>query len=291
MSGLKQLKLRIAGVQSTRKVTKAMQLVAASKLRRAQEAAQAARPYAAALATVLANLRAAAGHEVDELPLLVGNGRDDRVLLLVITSDRGLCGGFNAAVVRAARAEYGALVEAGRQVRIQCIGRKGYDALARLYPQAVEAPLSFRSVKRIGYAEAKLAAETVLSGFAGDRFDVCRMVSSHFRSVLLQEPTVAPLLPVADAPGGAKAGEAVYEFEPDPVAILSDLLPRSIAARIYSALLDSAAGEQAARMSAMDNASRNAERMTKALTLTYNRTRQANITKELIEIISGAEAL
>ncbi len=294
MSGLKQLKLRIVGVKATRKVTKAMQLVAASKLRRAQEAADMARPYAAAVGRVMGNVRAAVGADVAQTPLLFGHDVASNVtqthLLIVFTADRGLCGGFNAQVLRAVRAEAAKRQAAGHNVRFLCVGRKGYEALARLYPSQVEPLVSYKSIKRIGYAQAQEVAQLALKGFEAVKYHQCALVYAHFVNVLSQVPTVLPLLPLPSNESETAAAE-VYDFEPNPQRLLLDLLPRAVTATVFSALLDAVAGEQAARMSAMDNASRNADRMVKSLSLLYNRTRQANITRELIEIISGAEAL
>jgi F-type H+-transporting ATPase subunit gamma len=296
MSGLKQLKLRITGVKATRKVTKAMQLVAASKLRRAQEAADMARPYAGAINRVMGNLQTALGDDAAQLPLLCGHilpaQQKQTHLLIVLTADRGLCGGFNAQVLRAVRAEATKREQQGHNVRFLCVGRKGYEALVRLYPQQVEPLISYKSLKRIGYAQAHEVAQQVLQGFNLQKYHQCALVYARFINVLLQTPTVAQLLPLpANADAAPTDATLVYDFEPNPQRLLADLLPRAVTAKVFSAMLDAVAGEQAARMSAMDNASRNADRMVKSLTLRYNRTRQANITRELIEIISGAEAL
>ncbi len=294
MPSLKDLKNRINSVKSTRKITKAMQMVAAAKLRRAQEAAEAGRPYADRLNRVLGRL--ADGANPDTAPkLLAGTGKDDTHLVIVATAERGLCGGFNSSIVRLARVRIRELQSQGKTVKILTIGRKGRDQLRRDYSSLLVHHVDLSGVKRVGYADAQKIATDVLSRFAEDEFDVATLFYNRFQSVISQIPTAKQLVPATfERPEGEEeqAGTPVpYEYEPEEEAILADLLPRAIATQIFTALLENAASEQGARMSAMDNATRNAGDLIDRLTLEYNRSRQAAITKELIEIISGAEAL
>lgn len=294
MPSLKDLRNRINAVKQTRKITSAMKLVAASKLRRAQEHAVAARPYGERLAAMLANLARAVKDTPEGPKLLVGTGREDVHLLVVATADRGLCGSFNSSIVRGARRRIRELQEQGRTVKLVCIGRKGRDMLRREYGDLiVEYVDGIAGKRRIEYADAAAVAERLVRRFEAGEFDVCSIVFNRFKSVLVQQTTERQLIPVPAAEGTEESGDggAIYEFEPDERTILEDLLPRNLAVQIYSALLENAAGEQGARMTAMDNATRNAGEMIDKLTLYYNRTRQAMITKELMEIISGAEAL
>jgi F-type H+-transporting ATPase subunit gamma len=295
MASLKELRNRIASVKATQKITKAMQMVAAAKLRRAQAAAEAARPYAERMGNVLAGLAASLKGMEGGSPLMVGTGKQDVHLLIVATADRGLCGGFNSSIVRIAREHARRLVSEGKEVKILCVGRKGFDQLRRTHRDRIIDTISLRDVKTLGFGDARAIAERVLEMFEAGEFDVATLFYARFRSVVSQIPTAQQLIPAEvpeqaeeDAPSGPVA---VYEYEPDEIEILQDLLPRNIAVQIFRALLENAASEQGARMSAMDNATRNAGEMIDKLTLTYNRTRQAQITKELIEIISGAEAL
>ncbi|WP_308911736.1 F0F1 ATP synthase subunit gamma [Pseudokordiimonas caeni] len=296
MPSLKDLKVRIKSVKSTQKITKAMKMVAASKLRRAQEAAEAARPYAERMEKVLAGLGLAVKDQPGASPLLVGTGKDDVELVIVATSERGLCGGFNTNIVKAARAHINSLTAAGKTVKILCIGKKGYGVLRREYASKIIGTKDLAGVKRLGFADAQAIATDVLDMFERGEFDVATLFYAKFQSALVQITTKQRLIP-APLPEAAnenmtdELGGAVYEYEPDESAILDDLLPRNVAVQVYRGLLENAASEQGARMTAMDNASRNAGDMIDSLTLTYNRTRQAFITKELIEIISGAEAL
>ncbi len=295
MPSLKELRNRIASVKATQKITKAMQMVAAAKLRRAQSAAEAARPYAERMEQVLAGL-AGSLMSVDAGPkLMVGTGRDETHLLVVCTSERGLCGGFNSSIVRLARERIALLQAEGKTVKILCVGRKGYDQLKRIYGGLIVETISLREVKQVGFVNAQDIGRKVLEMFDAGDFDVCTLFYAEFRSVISQVPTGQQLIPanIADPEEEKEAaqGLATYEFEPDETEILADLLPRNITVQIFRALLENAASEQGARMSAMDNATRNAGDMIDKLTLNYNRTRQAQITKELIEIISGAEAL
>jgi len=295
MPSLKDLRNRIGSVKATRKITKAMQMVAAAKLRRAQEAATAARPYAERMDRVLANLNRRLPTKQGASPLLVGTGKDDTHLLIVMTADRGLCGGFNASIVRLARADAQRLRAAGKAVKIMSVGRKGYDMLRREWgPQIIER-VDLKGVKQVGFANATDIAHKILARFEAGEFDVATLYFAEFKSVISQKPTGLQLIPAKLPEGksanGAEPSAAVYEYEPDESEILAYLLPRNIASQVLRGLLENAASEQGARMSAMDNATRNAGDMIDRLTLRYNRTRQAMITKELIEIISGAEAL
>ena len=289
MPSLKDLKNRINSVKNTRKITKAMQMVAAAKLRRAQEAAEAGRPYAERMAAAMANLAAAAKDSPTAPKLFAGTGSDRTHLLVVCTSERGLCGGFNAQIVRLVRQKIAALQADGKTVKILTVGKKGRDQLRRDYGAMLIGHVDMSEVKRVAYANAQNVAEQVLGMFDAGEFDVCWLFYSKFQSVISQIPTAPQIIPVPlDA--AAEAGEG-YEYEPEEEAILADLLPRNVAVQIFTALLENGASEQGARMSAMDNATRNAGDMIDRLTIQYNRSRQAAITKELIEIISGAEAL
>ncbi|SEA88969.1 F0F1 ATP synthase subunit gamma [Rubrimonas cliftonensis] len=290
MPSLKDLKNRINSVKNTRKITKAMQMVAAAKLRRAQEAAEAARPYAERMEGAVANLAAAAKGSPTAPTLFTGTGRDDTHLLLVCTSERGLCGGFNSAIVRLARRKIAELQAAGKTVKIITVGKKGRDQLRRDYGALLVSHVDMTDVKRVGYGDARKVADDVLGRFAAGEFDVCWLFYSVFKSVIAQEPVGPQIIPVTAPEQSASEGPG-YEYEPDEDAILADLLPRSVAVRIFTALLENAASEQGARMSAMDNATRNAGDMIDRLNMQYNRSRQAAITTELIEIIAGAEAL
>jgi F-type H+-transporting ATPase subunit gamma len=296
MPSLKDLRNRIASVKATRKITKAMQMVAAAKLRRAQEAATAARPYAERMNRVLANLNQRVTDKESASKLLVGTGRDHVHLLVVMTADRGLCGGFNANIVRLARQDIERLVKEGKSVKILSVGRKGYEMLRRDYQRQVVDRIDLRSVRQVGFENAEAIAKKVLALFEAGEFDVCTLYFSEFRSVITQRPTALQLIPAKlpeDLPEAAKDGraEAIYEYEPSEEEILGYLLTRNLSTQVFRGLLENAASEQGARMTAMDNATRNAGEMIDQLTLRYNRTRQAMITKELIEIISGAEAL
>ncbi len=292
MASLKELRNRIASVQATQKITRAMQMVAASKLRRAQEAAEAARPYADRMGAVLGNL-AAGITDIESAPkLLAGSGSDKRHLLIVATAERGLCGGFNSSIARLAREDALKLKSEGKQVDILCVGRKGYDVLKRYFGDELLEPITYQGLKMVGYDQAQEVAERVLADFDADKFDICTLYYSKFENVISQVPTGLQIIPAsfddADTPD---LGGAAYDYEPEENEILDALLPRNIAVQVLRALLENAASEQGARMSAMDNATRNAGEMIDSLSITYNRSRQAQITKELIEIISGAEAL
>ncbi|KZM50887.1 F0F1 ATP synthase subunit gamma [Labrenzia sp. OB1] len=294
MPSLKDLRNRIASVKATQKITKAMQMVAAAKLRRAQEAAEAARPYAERMEAVLANLAVAFEGRDDAPKLMSGTGNDQVHLLVVATAERGLCGGFNSNIAKLARDRARSLIAAGKTVKIICVGKKGYDALKRELGHLVLKTIDLRSVKNVAFSNADEIGREVLAMYENGEFDVCTLYYSTFKSVIAQEPTSQQLIPAQFDTGKAEADDsavAVYEYEPDEGEILADLLPRNISVQIFRALLENAASEQGARMSAMDNATRNAGEMIDKLTITYNRQRQAQITTELIEIISGAEAL
>ena len=294
MASLKDLRNRIASVKATQKITKAMQMVAAAKLRRAQEAAEAARPYSQRMGAVLANIAEAVGGGGEAPALMTGTGKDDVHLLVVCTAERGLCGGFNSQIARFARDHIRKLLSAGKTVKIICVGKKGYDILRRDYASLIIDRVDLREAKQLGFVHADGVARKILALFNEGGFDVCTLFYSEFKSVISQIPTAQQIIPAA-VPAAAKSadagGSAVYEYEPEPGEILSDLIPRNISVQVFRALLENAAGEMGAKMSAMDNATRNAGDMINKLTMSYNRQRQAQITKELIEIISGAEAL
>ena len=293
MPSLKDLRNRIGSVKQTQKITSAMKLVAASKLKRAQEQAEAARPFAERMATMLTNLAASVATTEGAPPLLAGSGKAEVHLLIVATADRGLCGGFNSSIVRGARARIRALREEGRQVKLLCVGRKGRDILRREYGELIVGTIEGVGRRRLEYAEAVQIAERINAMYEAGEFDVATIVYNRFRSAITQVLTLQQLIPVQPAAAEEAQSEvrAVYEFEPDEEAILRELLPRNLAVQIYGALVENAASEQGARMTAMDNATRNAGEMIESLSLFYNRTRQAQITRELIEIVSGAEAL
>ena len=292
MPSLKDLKNRIASVKATQKITKAMKMVAAAKLRRAQEAAEAARPYSQRMGAVLANIAQAVGRDDSAPRLMTGTGKDDVHLLIVCTAERGLCGGFNSQIARFARDHARKLLAAGKTVKIFCVGKKGYDSLRREFAANIVERTDLREVKRVAFENADTIGRKVISMFDKGEFDVATLFYSEFKSVISQVPTAQQLIPAAAPEAVATTGaSAVYEYEPDAGAILEDLIPRNISVQIFRALLENVAGEMGAKMSAMDNATRNAGEMINKLTLSYNRQRQAQITKELIEIISGAEAL
>ena len=289
MPSLKDLRNRIASVKATQKITKAMPMVAAAKLRRAQSAAEAARPYAERMETVLSNL--ASGVSGSSAPrLIAGTGSDKVHLLLVLTAERGLCGAFNSSIARLARDKALALKAEGKTVKIICVGKKGYDILRRQFAAEIIEFIDLREFKQVGFANAETIAQNVLARFGNGEFDVATLFFSRFRSVIAQIPTAQRIIP-AEIPEGTKQTDAVYDYEPDEGEILEALLPRNLTVQILRGLLENAASEQGARMSAMDSATRNAGEMIKKQTQIYNRSRQAMITKELIEIISGAEAL
>ncbi len=297
MPSLKDLRNRIASVKATQKITQAMQMVAAAKLRRAQEAAEAARPYAQRMDRVLANLSHALKDQDGAAPLMVGTGKQETYLLIVATADRGLCGGFNSSIARKARDKAQALLAEGKQVKMICVGKKGHDMLKRQFEEHIIEAIELKEVKTVSFSIAADIAKKVLALFEAGEFDVAYIYYGAFESVLTQVPTEQQLIPASlpEAEEGDSAeaglGGAIYEYEPDEKEILEDLLPRNLTVQVFKALLENAASEQGARMTAMDNATRNAGEMIDKLTISYNRSRQAMITRELIEIISGAEAL
>ncbi len=290
MASLKDLRNRIASVKATQKITKAMQMVAAAKLRRAQMAAEAARPYAERMAKVLGNLAAGVSAGPDTPRILTGTGDDKTHLLVVCTAERGLCGAFNSSIARLAREHANRLLADGKTVKILCVGKKGYDILRRNYGKHIIDLVDLRSVRNVGYENAEEIGRKIVALFDQGEFDVATLFYSRFKSVISQVPTAQQIIP-AQISGEGATFDAVYEYEPSQNEILESLLPRNLSIQIFTALLENAASEQGARMSAMDSATRNAGEMIKKQTLIYNRTRQAMITKELIEIISGAEAL
>jgi F-type H+-transporting ATPase subunit gamma len=289
MASLKDLRTRIASVKATQKITKAMQMVAAAKLRRAQMAAESARPYAERMDRVVSNLAGGmSGGDVS--PLLSGTGKDQVHLLVVCTSERGLCGAFNSSIVRLAKERISQLQAAGKTVKIFTVGKKGLDQLKRQYDKLIVEQMEFRAVKQISFTEADHVGRRIREMFAEGEFDVATVFYSRFKSVIAQIPTAQQIIPL-EIPAVASLSDVSYEYEPEQEELLADILPRNISVQVFRALLENAASEQGSRMSAMDNATRNAGEMIKKQTQIYNRTRQAMITKELIEIISGAEAL
>jgi F-type H+-transporting ATPase subunit gamma len=288
MPSLKALKNRIVSVKNTRKITKAMQMVAAAKLRRAQESAEAARPYADRMTAVIAGLAASVGGSDSAPRLLAGTGKDQVHLLVVMTSERGLCGGFNSTIARLAKARAAELLAAGKTIKILTVGKKGREQMKRDYASYFVGHVDLSDVKRVGYVDASKIAQDVLARFSAGEFDVATIFYNRFQSVISQVPTALQVIP---AKFESASTPALYDYEPGEEAILADLLPRGVATQVFTALLENGASEQGARMSAMDNATRNAGQMINRLTIQYNRSRQAAITKELIEIISGAEAL
>ncbi|MCE0505654.1 F0F1 ATP synthase subunit gamma [Roseivivax sp. GX 12232] len=293
MANLKDLKNRISSVKSTRKITKAMQMVAAAKLRRAQDAAESARPYAERFNAVMGSLAASVGDSDSAPRLLRGTGSDQKQLLVVMTAERGLCGGFNTNIVKLARTHAKKLKAEGKDVKVLTVGRKGRDQLKRDMGDALIGHVDLSEVKRLSYPDAQNIAKDLLARFDAEEFDVATIFYSKFQNVVSQVPTAQQVIPADyDTEGGDEQGSGpLYDYEPSEEEILADLLPRGVATQIFAALLENAASEQGARMSAMDNATRNAGEMIDDLTIEYNRTRQAVITNELIEIISGAEAL
>ncbi len=291
MPSLKDLKNRIASVKSTRKITKAMQMVAAAKLRRAQEAAEAARPYAERMNAVMSGLAASVGGSDSAPRLLAGTGADQTHLLVVMTAERGLCGGFNSSIVRLARQKAAELLKAGKTVKILTVGKKGREQLKRDLGSHFVAHVDLSEVKKVGYDNAQGIGRDLIHRFDAGEFDVATIFFNRFQSVISQVPTAQQVIPAkfdTEDDGGVST---LYDYEPSEEEILADLLPRGVATQIFTALLENGASEQGARMSAMDNATRNAGDMIDKLTIQFNRSRQAAITNELIEIISGAEAL
>jgi F-type H+-transporting ATPase subunit gamma len=292
MASLKDMRVRIASTKATQKITKAMQMVAASKLRRAQSAAEAARPYAEKMGAVISNIASAAAGQPGAPALLAGTGKDQVHLLLVCTGERGLCGPFNSAIVRLAREHALGLMNQGKEVKFFCVGRKGFEQLRRQFDKQIVESIDLRAVRQLGFVNAEDIAKKVIARFEGGEYDVCTLFYSRFKSVIAQIPTAQQIIPLeveeAQAASGATAS---YEYEPEEDEILAGLLPRNLAVQVFRALLENNASFYGAQMTAMDNATRNAGEMIRKQTLIYNRTRQAMITKELIEIISGAEAV
>ena len=300
MASLKELKSRISSVKNTQKITRAMQMVAAAKLRKAQEAAESSRPYADRIGQVISNLAASMTGAGDAPELLVGNGKSDTVLLVVATADRGLCGGFNSNIVRQAREEIIALQSEGKTAKLFLIGKKGYDQLKRLYDDLIVEYISLKEERHLHAGIARGIGEKITSMFAAGEFDVCKLIFAEFENVMTQTAVARTIIPAnagldtdadTDVSGDVDLKGAIYDYEPDEAGILQVLLPRNINSQVFAALLENQAGEMGSKMTAMDNATRNAGDMIDKLTLTFNRTRQAQITSELIEIISGAEAL
>ncbi len=292
MASLKDMRVRIASTKATQKITKAMQMVAASKLRRAQTAAEAARPYAEKMDAVISNIASAAAGSPGAPALLAGTGKDQMHLLLVCTGERGLSGAFNSSIVRLARERAQTLMSQGKEVKFFCVGRKGYEQLRRLYEKQIVEHLDLRAVRQLGFVNAEDIAQKVIARFEAGEFDVCTLFYSRFKSVISQVPTAQQIIPLeVETPDSKAQSSTAYEYEPEEDEILTGLLPRNLAVQIFRALLENNASFYGAQMSAMDNATRNAGEMIRKQTLIYNRTRQAMITKELIEIISGAEAV
>jgi F-type H+-transporting ATPase subunit gamma len=291
MPSLKDMRVRIAATKATQKITKAMQMVAASKLRRAQATAEAARPYARHMAKVLGNIAEGVGDPGAAPRLLAGTGSDRVHLLLVCTAERGLCGPFNSAIVRLARERANTLMAEGKEVKFFCVGRKGYEQLRRLYEKQIIEHVELRAVRTLGFEHAESIGDKILRLYEQGAFDVCTLLFSRFKSIIAQTPTAQQIIPPVFEGDAGNGNAIVYEYEPEEDEILLELLPRNISVQIFVALLENAASFYGAQMTAMDNATRNAGEMIRKQTLTYNRTRQAMITKELIEIISGAEAV
>ncbi len=291
MPSLKSLKMRITSVKSTQKITKAMKMVAAAKLRRAQEAAEAARPYSVRMAAVMASLASRVTVGPESPRLLAGTGKDQVHLLVVCSSERGLAGGFNSNIAKLARRTMDELLAQGKTVKLLFVGKKARAPFARTHKDLIVGTVDMTHIKNVGFADAKSVADEVVARFEAGEFDVAHLFFSTFKSALTQEPTRLQIIPAALPAGGAASADASVEYEPDEESILADLLPKNLAVQVFRALLENAASEQGSRMTAMDSATRNAGDMINKLSITYNRTRQAAITKELIEIISGAEAL
>src|SRR3979409_351480 len=293
MASLKDMRVRIASTKATQKITKAMQMVAASKLRRAQNAAEAARPYAEKMDTGISNIAGAGAGSPGAPVLLTGTGKDQVHLFLVCTGERGLSGAFNSSIVRLARERALALMNQGKEVKFFCVGRKGYEQLRRTFEKQIVENVELRSVRQLGFVNAEDIAKKVIARYDAGEFDVCTLFYSRFKSVIAQVPTAQQIIPlvVEEVPAANAGAATAYEYEPEEDEILSGLLPRNLAVQVFRALLENNASFYGAQMSAMDNATRNAGDMIRKQTLIYNRTRQAMITKELIEIISGAEAI
>ena len=291
MASLDDLKKRIASVKSTQKITKAMKMVAAAKLRRAQESAEKGRPYSEKMNNIILNLSSGISHKENAPKLLSGSGNDKVHLCVVMTSDRGLCGGFNSNIIKKAKSYFAKLVEEGKDLKIITVGSKGNDQLKRAYGDKIIANISFKESKHANYFDAEKVGKMVIEKFEAEEFDVCTIFYNQFKNVITQIPQAQQIIPLNVENSEEDKSEDSYEFEPDEDEILSNLLPKNISTQIFKAMLENSASEQGSRMSAMDNATRNAGEMVDKLTIEYNRSRQAAITKELIEIISGAESL
>ncbi|MDC0124866.1 F0F1 ATP synthase subunit gamma [Candidatus Pelagibacter sp.] len=291
MASLDDLKKRIASVKSTQKITKAMKMVAAAKLRRAQESAEKGRPYSEKMNNIILNLSSGISDKENAPKLLSGSGNDKVHLCVVMTSDRGLCGGFNSNIIKKAKSYFAKLVEDGKDLKIITVGSKGNDQLKRAYGDKIIANISFKDSKHANYFDADKVGKMVIEKFGVEEFDVCTIFYNQFKNVITQIPQAQQIIPLNVENSEEDKSEDSYEFEPDEDEILSNLLPKNISTQIFKAMLENSASEQGSRMSAMDNATRNAGEMVDKLTIEYNRSRQAAITKELIEIISGAESL
>ena len=292
MPSLDDLKKRISSVKSTQKITKAMKMVAAAKLRRAQESAEKGRPFSEKMNNIILNLSSSISDKENASQFLVGTGKDNVHLCVVITADRGLCGGFNTNICRKAKNDFEEILKKGKTLKIFAVGSKGYDQLKRIYGSYVIEKLNFKGLKKITYKEAEEVGKKIIKLFRENQFDVCKIYYNKFKNVITQIPQAQQIIPIEKLKKEEeKKSENFYEFEPEENEILDDLLPRNISTQIFKAILENAASEQGSRMTAMDNATRNAGDLVDKLTITYNRSRQAAITKELIEIISGAESL
>ncbi|MDC3307614.1 F0F1 ATP synthase subunit gamma [Candidatus Pelagibacter sp.] len=291
MATLDDLKKRIASVKSTQKITKAMKMVAAAKLRRAQENAEKGRPYSEKMNNIILNLSSGISNKENAPKLLSGTGEDKVHLCIVLTSDRGLCGGFNTNIIKKAKTYFQKISDEGKILKIITVGSKGYDQLKRVYKENIIERISFKDSKTINYLDAEKVGKMIIENFEKEEFDVCAIFYNKFKNVITQIPQEQQIIPLKTSEAEENSSEDNYEFEPDEDEILSNLLPKNISTQIFKAMLENSASEQGSRMSAMDNATRNAGEMVDKLTIEYNRSRQAAITKELIEIISGAESL
>ena len=291
MATLDDLKKRIASVKSTQKITKAMKMVAAAKLRRAQENAEKGRPYSEKMNNIILNLSSGISDKENAPKLLSGTGEDKVHLCIVLTSDRGLCGGFNTNIIKKAKAYFKKISDEGKTLKIITVGSKGYDQLKRVYKDDIVERISFKDSKTINYLDAEKVGKIIIENFEKEEFDVCPIFYNKFKNVITQIPQEQQIIPLKTSEAEENSSEDNYEFEPDEDEILSNLLPKNISTQIFKAMLENSASEQGSRMSAMDSATRNAGEMVDKLTIEYNRSRQAAITKELIEIISGAESL
>jgi len=291
MASLDDLKKRIVSVKSTQKITKAMKMVAAAKLKRAQESAEKGRPYSEKMNNIILNLADGISDKENAPKLLTGTGQDKVHLCVVLTSDRGLCGGFNSNIIKKAKVYFGKVLDEGKTLKIITVGSKGYDQLKRLYNDKIIEKISFKESKNANYFDAEKVGKIIIESFLKKEFDVCTIFYNKFKNIITQIPQAQQIIPLKSSESEGSSSEDNYEFEPEEDEILSNLLPKNISTQIFKAMLENSASEQGSRMSAMDNATRNAGEMVEKLTIKYNRSRQAAITKELIEIISGAESL